>query len=375
LTNFTAACYRCDMRERALFVVVLAVGCSARPTDDPLAVDASITPPADGARPPDASEPLRDPSKPGPWAVGVRTIRLTDPARNRSFHVDVWFPVDPMHVDGSPNRYELDSILGTLASIDSPARRNATPAAGSWPLVVFSHGYGGIRFQSYFLTEHLASHGFVVVAPDHPGNTLTDFAQLGDDAATAQSAIDRPLDVLFTLDAAVGNQLGVSIDPLRISTTGHSFGGWTSLEVARRDPRIRLAFPLAPGFRNGADSGFVASLARPVLFVGGSADDTCEFPENQQAPYMIAQTPKFLLEVMNAGHLDFSNLCEVPIAKQLVDDGCDPTKIDPAVVHQRTNAVATAFVLRYQLGLTAYDPNLAPPNVAALGNVQYWAAP
>lgn len=366
------------MTERAIWVVVFVVGCSSgggAKSDDPSLPDASSTQ-ADAEAPvPDAGEPLRDPAKPGPWAVGVRTVRLTDPARNRSFQVEVWYPVDPAHVDGSQNRYELDSILGTLASIQSPARRDATAATGNWPLVLFSHGYGGIRFQSYFLTEHLASHGFVVVAPDHPGNTLTDFAQLGNDQATAQSAIDRPLDMLFALDAAVGHQLGVTIDPMRISSTGHSFGGWTSLEVARRDPRIKLAFPMAPGFRNGADSGFVASLARPILLIGGSEDDTCEFPENQEAPYMIAQTPKFLLEVMNAGHLDFSNLCEVPIAKQLVDDGCDPAKIDPDIVHQRTNAVATAFVLRYQLGLAAYDPNLAPASITALGNVQYWAQP
>ena len=90
---------------------------------------------------------------------------------------------------------------------------------------------------------------------------------------------------------------------------------------------------------------------------------------------MLAQQPKFLLEVMNAGHLDFSNLCEVPIAQQLVDDGCDPTKIDPAVVHRRTNAVATAFLLRYQLGETQYDPALVPAHVMGLGNVQYWATP
>jgi predicted dienelactone hydrolase len=367
------------MTERALLVVVLAVGCSSaggqRGDDDPLDVDAAIVTSADAAASPDAAEPARDTGEPGPWAVGVRTVQLTDPSRSRSFAVDVWFPVDPAHVDGRANKYELQWLSLTLASIDSPAHRDATPAAGAWPVVLFSHGYGGIRFQSYFLTEHLASHGFVVVSPDHPGNTLADFAQLGNDQAAAQSAMDRPLDMLFALDAAIGNQLGVKVDATRVSMTGHSFGGWTTLETARRDPRIKVAFPLAPGFRNGSTPDFVATLARPVLIVGGSADETCEFPANQEAPYMLAQTPKFLLEVMNAGHLDFSNLCEVAIAQQFIDDGCDPAKIDPAVVQRRTKEVATAFVLRYQLGLTQYDPALAPAHVMGLGNVQYWAAP
>jgi len=359
------------MRKLALACIV--IGCSTprmAPGDD----DDTTSPDART----DAPDPMvHDPAQPGPWRVGVHTVTLTDPSRNRRFDVDVWYPVDPQHVDGSGNTYELESLFGTLASIDSPARRNATPAAGTWPLVLFSHGYGGVRFQSYFLTERLASHGIVVVAPDHPGNTLTDFAQLGDDGAAAQSAIDRPLDILFALDAALTNKLGValSIDPMHIATTGHSFGGWTSLEVARRDARIRAAFPLAPGFRAGATADFVATLARPLLFVGGSEDDTCEFPANQEAPYTLSQQPKFLLEVMGAGHLDFSNLCEVPIAQQFIDDGCDPSKIDPEVVHARTNAVATAFALRYLTGNAAYDPMLSVMQVTGLGNVQYWSAP
>ena len=108
---------------------------------------------------------------------------------------------------------------------------------------------------------------------------------------------------------------------------------------------------------------------------GGSADETCEFPENQQAPYDLAGPPKYLLEVMGAGHLDFSNLCEVPLAAQLVDDGCDPASTDPEVVHARVISVATAFAYRHVLGDVRYDPVLAVPHVVALGTVEYWAEP
>ncbi len=362
---------------RTLVLAVVLAGCPSPPIDPggpPPSGDDDDVPATPDATPEPDPVPVTDPTAVGPYAVGVKTIELTDPARGRSFEVDVWYPIASA-TDGRANTYELDSFIGSIASIDSPARRDAQPAAGTWPLVVFSHGFGGIRFQSYFLTERLASHGIVVAAPDHPGNTLVDFAQLGDEGAQAQSAIDRPLDVLYTLDQAIAGTLGVTVDPDRVAATGHSFGGWTCLEAARRDSRIRAVFPLAPGFRNGATDDFVASLARPVLFVGGSRDDTCEFPANQQAPYDKAQTPKYLLEVMEAGHLDFSNLCEVPIAKQFVDDGCDPAHIDPAVVHARTNVVATAFALRYLRDEPAYDAYLAPAAVTALGNVQYWSAP
>ncbi len=63
--------------------------------------------------------------------------------------------------------YEL--YLGTLklAEIDSPnaaVRDAALDRRGApYPTILFFHGNGGVRAQSYFLTEHLASHGFVVV--------------------------------------------------------------------------------------------------------------------------------------------------------------------------------------------------------------------
>src|SRR5262249_1352094 len=145
-----------------LFASCSSAGHDAEPLGDapPNAIDA--------ARPPDTAPPaLQDPNAPGPWKVGVHTVQLTDPARNRTFATDVWYPIDPSTTDGKPNEYKLESLFGTLASIASPARRDATPLAGTFPLVLFSHGFGGIRFQSYFVTERLASHGFVVVAPDH----------------------------------------------------------------------------------------------------------------------------------------------------------------------------------------------------------------
>jgi predicted dienelactone hydrolase len=357
------------MRVAILLLTACSTG-SIYPLPAPDAPPITTSPDAE----PPPPQPLEDPGADGPYHAGVHTLTLHDPSRGRDFTVDVWYPAAG---DGSKNRYELDSVFGTLARIDSPARRDATPAAGTWPLVIFSHGFGGIRFQSYFLTERLATHGIVVIAPDHPGNTLLDFAQLGDDKAAAQSAIDRPLDVLFALDAALGGRLGVplAIDARHIATTGHSFGGWTALETARRDPRITAAFPLAPGFRNGATDDFVAQLARPLLFVGGSRDHTCEFPANQQDPYDKAAPPKYLLDVLGAGHLDFSNLCEVPLAKQFIDDGCDPAHIDPAVVHDRTNRVATAFALRYLRDDPRYDAALVIPVIEALGNVAFSAAP
>lgn len=333
--------------------------------------DASGEPtPEDGG----IAQPSADPRLAGPYGVGVRTLELTDPSRSRTFLVDVWYPIDGTAPCATPNTYELGDRV-SLYSVETPACRDAPPLdLGPRPLVVFSHGFGGIRFQSYFIAEHLATHGIVTAAPDHPGNRLTDFAQLGSDDAATQSSIDRPLDVIFTLEHLEAGEPSLpAIDPTRIASSGHSFGGWTSLEVARRDPRFRVVVPMAPGFRNGSTPDMVAGLMRPILFIGGSVDSTCEFEENQRAPYQLADAPKGLLQVMGAGHLDFSNLCDIRIARLFIDDGCDPQSIDPAIVQDRVKAVATAFLLRYLRGEPGAAAYLDPTWVQALGQVQYEA--
>jgi predicted dienelactone hydrolase len=319
--------------------------------------------------------PPYDPSAPGPFAVGVTTVDLFDSSRWRTIPVDIWYPMDPANPDGSDNVYELELFGLTLYEMATPARRDGTPLDGDWPAVMFSHGYGGIRFQSYFLTEHLASHGFVVIAPDHPGNTLMDFYNLGSDEAAYQSSVDRPLDITFALDSVLDGSAGFrgSIDPDRVGITGHSFGGWTSIQAPLDDPRLIATFPMAPGFKETAYPEMTADLGIPFFEFGGSEDATCEFEENQLPAYEAAGPPRYLVEILGAGHLDFSNLCEIELATLFIDDGCDATKIDPLDVQARAKTLGTAFAKVWIEGDDRYDDVLQSEAVLALGEVEYWS--
>ena len=106
-----------------------------------------------------------------------------------------------------------------------------------YPLVVFSHGSGGVRFQSWFLLQALASHGYVVVAPDHAGNTALD-QLLGTADPFPVVAANRPRDVSFAIDEVLAraadpsDPLAGAVDPSRVAVVGHSFGGFTALAVA-----------------------------------------------------------------------------------------------------------------------------------------------
>ncbi len=273
-----------------------------------------------------------DPFARGPYAVGVRSDVFTDAARDRVLPVELWYPATDAYAgqdlaDPTRDRYE---VLPGLPAVTQDAVRDATPRAGRWPLVVFSHGYGGHRRQSTFLCTHLASHGYVVVAPDHTGNTTADemadllAAQTGgpvrEPAAILREFVGkRPADAVFVVDQVLAGagDLAALVDRRRVAVAGHSFGGWTSLVTAARDARIRAALPLAP-------AGGRANIAAQVL------TDTVEVPEDRGVPtllvvadgdcllpldgmrqlYARVRPPKRLVVLENADHLHFMDRVE-----------------------------------------------------------------
>lgn len=199
-----------------------------------------------------------DPFERGPYPVGVRTTEWTDAARGgRRLAAELWYPApDDLRgqdlIDPVRDRYEL---LPGLSSSWQAAVRDAPMRTGErWPLVVFSHGFGGHRRQSTFLCTHLASHGYAVAAIDHTGNTVVEMVQAAmagvrTGRSVQQMIDDRPGDLRFAIERALA-ELPVA-DPARVGAAGHSFGGYTVLRAIPDEPRIAAALALAPaGGRN-----------------------------------------------------------------------------------------------------------------------------
>jgi dienelactone hydrolase len=167
-----------------------------------------------------------DPFGPGPYAVGTRTLRLTDGVRPAA--CELWSP------DGADTR----------------------------PLVVFSHLSGGSRLSSQFLCRHLAGRGYAVAALDHSD-------------AVARRVPEVRL-VLTELLAAAGE---LRLDGTRVGVVGHSFGGWTALATPDQEPRVGAVVALAPGGASRPRPGILAvgldfSWGRdvPTLYLAGDED-------------------------------------------------------------------------------------------------------
>ncbi|MCJ7465561.1 MAG: dienelactone hydrolase [Maribacter sp.] len=299
----------------------------------------------------------------GDYPVGVRTLSLVnkdqidilnskagkDPLYDRPLTIEIWYPaVLPSNTNASVIYNEFMGTAGdTLRPIipftfEGRALRDAVPIAseGSFPLVVVSHGYVGSRYLMTYLTENLASKGYVVVAIDHTDSTFKDAN------AFYSTLLNRSKDIRFIINAmaAFGKQgsngfLSGLVDVDNTAIVGYSMGGYGVLNVAGAgysdgltqffggmtggstaiaalaasnpefkelsDSRIKAVVAFAPwGMERGVwDAEGLKGLKIPTFFVAGSQDDISGYEKGIKAIYSAAvNADRYLLTYKVARH-------------------------------------------------------------------------
>ncbi|QCX01545.1 dienelactone hydrolase [Aggregatimonas sangjinii] len=298
----------------------------------------------------------------GEHTVGVRTINLVhkdqvdilnskggkDAMYDRPLTVEIWYPADvPAGTEVSVNYEEVMGTRGdTLRplvpfSFKGRALRDATPKSGTaFPLIVVSHGYVGSRYLMTYLTENLASKGYVVVSIDHTDSTFKDAN------AFPSTLLNRAKDIKFVINemARLGgsdskDQLAGLVDDENTGIVGYSMGGYGVLNVGGAgysdgaaaffgqmtggstaiaslaasnpeyqnsiDPRIKAVVAFAPwGMARGVwDAEGLKGLKKPTLFIAGSQDDISGYEDGIKAIYKGAvNADRYLLTYKNARH-------------------------------------------------------------------------
>ncbi len=294
------------------------------------------------------------PTRIGPHPVGVTTLEVKDAARGRKLEVEAWYPAAEAPIQGKPEIYDVEAGLLTVARLRSVAntRRNVPSLRGArLPVVLLSHGAGSTRYANVGLAEVLASHGYIVAAPDHDGHTVSDKLTGISDDDRAQSALDRPLDLSAVLDDLARRSAGNDplfrgrVDMNRVAVAGHSFGGRAALGLvgarydgsrqARecladddnrdcpalevfgsdsyryRDPRIKAALLITPAGYDFYHADGVAEVDVPVLMVGARKDKTVPYDSLQQPLFDALEGPRHMLQLARAGHLTATDVCAV----------------------------------------------------------------
>jgi dienelactone hydrolase len=304
--------------------------------------------------------PLGDPMQRGQWPVGLVTGEVADAEQpDRKIPIDIWYPAEPEE----PFEETADHPFGQAHR----AIPGAPPARGPFPLLAFSHGNSGLRRQSTFLTTHLASHGFVVAAPEHVGNTFFEMLNLDEESRQRvhfAARRQRPRDLAAALEVAIAREQDTpEIDVSRIGVLGHSYGGWTAFKMPRRDARVRAVCGLAPASepfvgRKAFEPGELPFAPResgaiPALIVCGIEDVLVDLETSVRPLFERLGEPRALVGLERADHFHFCDGVELlhrghyqnPRERQPRPTLPWPEVLLEAEAHRAVRSVVAAFFL------------------------------
>jgi len=275
----------------------------------------------------------------------------------------VWYPAKK----GETKPHTYATGLSGQAVADAAAAADDGP----FPLVVFSHGYGAGATQSIYLTEYLASRGYVVAAPDHndpvtmlriSGRTGVDIGKyMAEVRKLAQYRLGFPferyayrpkelsavIDRMLSQSASKKSPFAGLIDAGRIGCTGHSMGGYTCLAAIgcrpeHTDKRIRAAVLLSPGVFMWPDAAYRGVSAAAMYMYGQyEAVNRRDKEFDTARAYENTPAPKWLLEVWAGNHFTFASAAVFRRLRPRARQGTI------AAQHETINKYASAMFARY----------------------------
>lgn len=331
------------------------------------------------------------------YNVGWRELSYRDDTRvnwrmggDRPLLTHIWYPCDP----AAP---QMPMVIGPP---DNPlfhagdAAPDAPMVEGQFPLILISHGTGGIAMQLGWLARVLAANGYIVAGVNHHGNTgLEPYLVEG-----FTRVWERPRDLRIVLDQLLADpRFGPVIDQARIGAAGFSLGGYTALalggarldlavllaayadsgrpltliappefpdadEVARqlealaghsehrqsyRDERIRAVFVLAPALGEAFTSDGLAAVDIPVMIIAGESDTNTPPVVNAQRYATLIKDADLTLLEGPVGHYVFLAEC-TEAGCQLMPELClDAPEVDRKAIQHQASALALSFFDRH----------------------------
>ncbi|HEY9827356.1 MAG TPA: alpha/beta hydrolase [Stenomitos sp.] len=344
-------------------------------------------------------------------ARSTKSARLTDLISLRKPGTFAWDVLSLDLVDNRPQRLKISGHARQFsADIYVPKLARSLPM----PIIAISHGLGSGRASFKYFAEHLASHGYVVAVPEHPGSSNRQIEALLDgkasDVSNPTEFLDRPLDVSYLLDQlAQMNQTDerfkgrLNLD--QVGVMGQSFGGYTALALAGaqlnfprlqndcgpqqlskslnvslllqcqanqlpaqpytlRDTRVKAAIAVNPVANSVFGPEGMKTVQAPTMIVSGSADSIAPPLSEQIEPFTwLPDISKTLLLIDGATH--FSCIDELQPAERVFVTPKELIGRTPDVARIYMRALGLAFFQTH----VKYQPNasvfLTPASIQA----------
>ncbi len=293
----------------------------------------------------------------GPEAVGTTSVQIIDRSRDelygprpggpRELMAQVWYPAELLDESTVTQWSEdWDVVAPAMARdlgfpswflnhtryTDSHSSRPATLADGSYPVIIYSHGWTGFRTVAVNQMELLASNGFIVIAPDHTygsvavrfddgdvvlndPNALPDEETVDAEAyAEASTAlvdtyaadIVSILDELESGEAGAFSEIVAGVDLNLIGVFGHSTGGGAAIKVCLTDDRCDAVLGMDPWVEPLVERDLRNNMTRPALYM--RSDGWRDTPNDALLRGIAARAEEitYWLSIEGAAHNDFT---------------------------------------------------------------------
>jgi len=306
----------------------------------------------------------------GPFPVGTQNLQLTDTNRKeiyskkdefRKFMIQIWYPGVPPGSGAKPAPWMPEAAIVapaiadylqlphffldhlSLAKTSSFEEIPANSNNGPYPVLIFSHGWNGFRQQSTFLMQDLASHGYVVVALEHPyGARLTVFPD-GTTAPNNPAALPKgkpsdeyesagqllvkqwagdigyTLGYLKTINSDhTQNRFYHLLDLEKVGVFGHSTGGGAAIQFCGTDQRCKAGLTLDAFTRPISPEVLDRGTTQPFFYFFSELWPFERNTELFKRYYSHVDPKNKVVTILGADHYDFSDLPALsPIAQQL----------------------------------------------------------
>ncbi|ACK71641.1 protein of unknown function DUF1400 [Gloeothece citriformis PCC 7424] len=322
---------------------------------------------------------LPDLRQPGSFRTEKTVMNLNDTTRNRRFYTIIYKP------------------------------QNLT--SNNTPVIIFSHGLASRPEDFESLAQHLASYGFVIALPQHPGSDYQQvqafIAGFSRQIFDPNEFINRPLDISYVIDELQrlnSSEFEGRLDLENVGVGGHSFGGYAALAVAGaeidfdhlqkdcdnqfgglntslllqcralnlprqvynfKDPRVKAVFASNPVNSSIFGPQGLGKIQIPVGFGSGNFDPATPAVYEQVRSFVWLTTPdKYLGLAEGQAHVDFSQL-DAGIT-QVIDSVPQLTLPSPELLQSYRNAMGVAFFKVHLSQNPQYRPYLSASYAAYL---------
>ena len=322
--------------------------------------------------------------------VGTRTIVLRDPRRSRDLLVTMWYPavegtsafapyMDKKTANALAEEWKLQPDFQRL--VRTHARLLAPIAIGGpFPVVLLEHGSSVVPAIYTVLAEGLASNGFIVVATNHPPDSLisvfpdghelkfTPYWPAEADRRTQGVAIGKFADEVLVVDVRfVLDQLREmnshdhfwhgQLDLSKIGIVGHSMGGTTAALATQEEPRILAGVNLDGSTYPGMNADVrPIPVRKPFLFL---ATEEHASGESRAREYVGSESNTYYVVVTGADHMSFTD-AHLVSSKFTRDLKPDDSAFERALITSTyTRSLVEEFLAKYLRAGVAPDLDLS----------------